>query len=233
MTDYFAQIMEHAEASPNREACGFLLLDTKGSLEVRKTSNSAGANDKWQIHPAEHLNAVNTGRLFGMYHTHIGDDDEKPSGPDKQCAEVALLPMFIYSLKTRKFSYYRPRATIKPFENREFIAGVQDCASLIIDYYEVNWGVAIPHCARTPQNIKEGIGLLEDYLNGIMQKVPTDSMQKDDLLTFSIGNKGRENHVGIYLGDGRILHQLMGRPSEARVLTPAWRNQIINVMRLK
>lgn len=235
-TDYFAQIAEHAESTPAQEVCGFLLLDGKGSLEVMRVPNVAGDTSlHWQMPPTAYLQAKNTGKLIAMYHSHpdIQDSDENPSHDDLRCSNNADLPMFIYSLKTKRFSYHRSPALIRPFEGRQFIVGVQDCVSLVVDYYQVNWGVKLPFVLRTPDVIEKGFSRIDEFLNDIMVKVSPESLVKDDLVTFAIGNDGRENHVGIYVGDGRILHQLQGRVSDYQTLHSSWRSRIVNVLRLR
>jgi proteasome lid subunit RPN8/RPN11 len=230
MTIYFAQIEEEAQRVSTREVCGFLLRDCKGSLTTMPVANISSSSDTWQIHPEEHKKAINTGLLFGLYHSHVLDD-ERLSSADIACSETSLLPMLVYSLKTGKFAYHRPRAAIPAFEGREFITGVRDCYSLVVDYYEKNYGVILPFYARTPDVIDKGLGDAESFLSNNMVRV-TD-LKKDDLITFSISNDGRENHAGIYVRDGVILHQLQGRPSMEQNYTPAWRARSVKILRLK
>lgn len=230
--NYFAQIADHAESSPSREVCGFLLLDGKGSLEVQRAPNCALEHTRWAIHPELFSQVKRSGRLYGFYHSHF-DVAETFSEPDIKSSETCLLPMFLYSVITKCFNYHRPRTIIPTLENRAFIMGVQDCASLVIDYYEVNYGIKLPFVARPPEIIEKGCGFLPEVLTQQMRSVPASSMQKDDLITFSIRNQGKENHVGIYLGEGYILHQLQGRPSDRQVLSESWKKAIVNVLRLR
>jgi proteasome lid subunit RPN8/RPN11 len=233
MTDYFAQIAAQAEASPAREICGFLLLDGKGSLEAVEVPNVSSDPEKWQIHPSKYLENKNTGRLIATYHSHWSSS-EQPTAADLKSSNVSDLPMFIYSTQTKNFSFYRSMASMNPFENRMFICGIQDCVSLAVDYYQVNWGVKLPFVVRTPAVIESGFPNIHSLVKDLMEKVSPSSIKKDDLLTFAISSpNGVENHVAIYLGDGRILHQLQGRESCVQNLSESWQKRVVNALRLR
>ena len=67
-----------------------------------------------------------------------------------------------------------------------------DCSGFVQTVFELN-GVDLPR--DTGQQIKVGEKIGKDYTKA----------QKGDLLFFS-NSKGRVNHIGIYLGEGRFIH---------------------------
>jgi proteasome lid subunit RPN8/RPN11 len=233
LNNYFEQIVSHAEESPAREVCGFLFIDGQGSLVAKPAKNIATDNNTWRIHSEEAILAFRSGRLFATYHSHIADD-EVPSESDIESSESCEVPFFIYSRVTRKFAYYRPKVLIPQLEGRCFIAGVQDCYSLVQDYFDVKFGIKIPFCVRTPQNIEKGLNLnLEDLVKDNFDRVTDGSLRENDILTFSIGNQGIENHTGVYVKDGVLLHQLQGRVSAMQSYTESWRRNNVKVFRIR
>jgi len=67
-----------------------------------------------------------------------------------------------------------------------------DCSGFVQTVFELN-GIDLPR--DTGQQIKLGKEIGNDYAEA----------QKGDLLFFS-NSKGRVNHIGIYLGEGRFIH---------------------------
>lgn len=227
--DYFNDIISLAESSPTREICGFLLCNNQGSLVVRPVRNIAESNDEWEISSEDYLAALKTGILFGMFHSHVSGETTEPTPADIAASDKSELPMFIYSVPQQKFSFYRPLSSIKEYEGRVFIAGAQDCANLVMDYYEKELGIKIPFVTRPPKVIESGFGDIETFLSNEVVRV-YDEPRKNDLFVFSIGG-GLQNHVGVYMGDSFVLHQLIGRTSSIESYSRSFRVRTEKVLR--
>jgi len=232
MRDYFTELSSLANDSPLSEVCGFLLIE-RDSLCLMPARNMArDIQNTWMISEVDYSKAIATGRLFGLYHSHVLDDDQF-SKEDKRTADLAELPMLLYSLKVNKFNYYRPLSAIRPYENRAFILGVQDCGSILTDYYARELGVEIAHVTRFPRVIEEGFGDMPTFFNEQFYVVEDRIPQKHDFLVFSIRGNEKQNHVGVYLGDNLMLHQLFGRPSSRQELTSYWSSRLKFILRLR
>lgn len=118
----------------------------------------------------------------------------------------------------------------EPYEGREFIYNVNDCLELARDYYRRELGYEIPAEPRfwdwyETENLFE-----EKFSEKGFVEVPRSEIQKDDLVLFSIGHR-KINHIGIYLGDDKVLHHLVRRLSFSETLSK-WDRQITKVLRL-
>jgi len=97
---------------------------------------------------------------------------------------------------------------------REFIHGIQDCLSFVADWYYINKKHKLPLFAREPgwsfgDNPKNYF--IEEYKNWGFEDLPysmTD-LQAGDVVFFRIQSQV-VNHVGVYIGDGKVAHHLIG-----------------------
>jgi|SRR5687767_5358540 len=234
LNNYFIEVQEKAESS-NEEVCGFLLHDGFGSLTVYPTVNVASSDKdkRWEISAREQLDFHKTGRVFAVYHSHVADPHEF-SPDDLRTANMAEVPMLLYSRATRKFNYYCPAVCKYPFSDRPFIFGLQDCVSLVTDYYEKEFNFQFPFFVRTPQMLDAGFPeVAEYYISQGFKPIPdiSSGLKVGDILLISVMNSGHINHVGVYLGDNIVLHQMMHRPSCTQFLDNSWLKRVRVVVR--
>ena len=94
------------------ESCGFLIFKKKRTsiFPCYNWANDRAKNFK--IEAKEYIDASKAGEIFGVYHSHIGED-ERFSEKDVLHSEEIMLPYFVYSLKTKGHGLYIPMS-IKP-----------------------------------------------------------------------------------------------------------------------
>jgi len=103
-----------------------------------------------------------------------------------------------------------PREPNKDFVGRPFIWYINDCFTLVCDYYHYVMGIDFPEIAykREYHNELCLTNLFEDYLQEFsIKEVPFQSIQNGDILVMNF-NLGKRNHLGIY-ENGNVLHQDM------------------------
>lgn len=98
---------------------------------------------------------------------------------------------------------------------RYFIHGIQDCYSLIRDYYLLELGIKLPDFPRDWNWWENGGNLYEDFFGDAgFYSVPLSSLRRYDLFFMSLGisavKQNKVNHGGIYLGDDIIFHHKSG-----------------------
>lgn len=105
---------------------------------------------------------------------------------------------------------------------REFIFGVQDCYTLLMDMFYDNLGIQLTNYARPTDWWLNGMNIyMENYAKEGFQKI--DILEKDlrplDVILISIPD-GRDpsntvaNHCAVYLGQGMLIHHRLGKRSE-------------------
>ncbi len=97
------------------------------------------------------------------------------------------------------------------YENRIYVYGIFDCYTLIRDYFRDKYDVWLPaNIDRSFGWWHNGRNLYVDMYERYGFKETTDKIKKDDVLIFKFDN-GMPSHSAIYIGDGMMLHHMIGR----------------------
>lgn len=98
----------------------------------------------------------------------------------------------------------------EPLIGRHFIYGYHDCGSLVRDWFWMERGIRIPDFDRDPE-WKPGLPHKDLYTDIIkpagFAEVPLKDLKAGDVLLMSLAGP-HAHHAAVYLGDGKILHQL-------------------------
>lgn len=120
-----------------------------------------------------------------------------------------------------------------PYLNRIYICGVFDSFTLIADYFRREWNVWISDDLDHPmytyldsngQGVDEP-GISVEYGSGL---------QKHDIITFSTQDEfaGQPDHIAVYLGNNKIMHQYLDRFSCIEELSVYMKTRIFAVYRV-
>jgi proteasome lid subunit RPN8/RPN11 len=98
----------------------------------------------------------------------------------------------------------------QPLEGREWVYGFHDCGAIIRDWYWIERKVRIPNFKRDAT--WTGNEVHKDLYTHIITaagfyEVPLSDLQRGDVLLMSLVGP-HTHHAAVYLGDGKILHQL-------------------------
>lgn len=235
MTNFFEEVILLSDEKPEEEIVGFMLLDGNGSLDLFPVANVT-PKDKarnFEVTTKDQLAMYQTGRVFGLYHSHVHEEDTSAfSREDIASADAAELPFLVYSRSSKAFNYYRPKACFQPLEGRQFVVGVQDCVTLVSDFLEQELSFKLPFFARPPTTLVNGIPDLTFRLQASGFASVEGELRRGDVVLMSILNKGAVNHVGVVVEKGIILQQLINRDSALVSYGPALQRATKAVMRL-
>lgn len=157
---------------------------------------------------------------IAVVHTHcppprkaILFDVRTPSYQDLQGQKQSGLPWLIFGCDGVDISdpIQLPRLPNPEYLNRPFIWFINDCYSLVQDYYRFELNIILPdHKATMPfddiRRLNDVFGEhIADY--GFTAHDTLDNLQNGDLLLLDNGGFKR-NHLGIY-HNGRVIHQDM------------------------
>lgn len=233
MMDFYTVIRETAAISPQSEVCGFLLRDSGFDLDVYPTHNVTHRPkvNHFSISSTDFAQVLSTGRLLAFYHSHC-IDDETFSPEDVAVADLALLPIFVYSLKSDRFNLYKPKGSILPLEGRQFLLGFQDCVSVVTDWLQYHHGIRVEYFERPYSMVQQGSPLPHLLLKkaGFNRLPPTETPMKGDVLMFAVMNP-TENHTGIYTGGDKFLHQMLGSLSSETRFSGPWQQRLRSIYR--
>lgn len=228
------EIHAHALDDYPSEACGLLVASDHGDVYVRCRNRSRTPSEHFDMDPEDYAAAEDTGEVLAVIHSHP-DATAEPSEADRVLCEASGLPWLIVSVmrdgdeppSVRGSATLEPCGYEAPLEGRTFFHGVLDCWALVRDWYARELGVTLPNPERVDEWWNDGKS--DMYSDAAMKgagfvAVSEKELQRGDLILMQIRSRNVvPNHVGIYVGDGLMLHHLYNRLSKRDVYGGYWR----------
>ena len=131
-----------------------------------------------------------------------------------------------------------------PYERYKDLVGVpyddgdRDCYGLARRFYESVYGLELPNYARSWMFFAQNIDIISLFLRDTdfsVVNVSPRNLEPGDGLIMSVSirdwPKDRANHVGVYVGNGTILHHPLGKKSCEDYMTDVWAARILSVVR--
>ena len=117
-----------------------------------------------------------------------------------------------------------------PLIGRDFIYNVQDCLSLAQDWYYADRGIRLPNFARNTHWHQDG----EDHIGQNFEafgfaEIDVRDIQTGDALLYQVRSPV-PNHIGIYVGEGKVLSHWYGRISQEENYG-LWARYIVKALR--
>lgn len=222
------KLINFAESYPHEEVCG--LVGPDDFLPCRNINENK--KHFFTIHPKDTLLAYRKFKqIIAVFHSHV-ENQTNFSEFDYQQSERHNLPYWLYCLKTKEFKILEPNhARYKKYLNKQFEEGLQDCFSLVCDFYKKEFDITIfdPFVERAKNFRKIQTTVLEQkfYLDLIkinnFKPIHSD-FKIFDILIFKFDNR---LHMGIYLKPNQILHQLRNKNSCIEILTNEYFNNFL------
>lgn len=135
-----------------------------------------------------------------------------PSLADVQEQAKSQTPWLIVGCNGKGFM---PPMSLPPehnpiYEGRAYVYGLQDCGTLLWDFFHYEFGVELKvpvELSLVPRRLWANSVIQIGELNGfVMQDMQTCKLQRGDVLLVSLFGE-RRNHGVLYLGDGQVLNQ--------------------------
>jgi len=229
-----------AIAAYPREACGLVVKcdDKKAKLAVCQNISTTPENH-FIIDIAEYDDVAQTGEVIAIWHSHV-ETDNRPSPADLVGCEATDLPWAITSsfmengaVSSSDPHIFYPSGFEIDYIGRPYVLGALDCYSLLVDYYKREYGI----CLRNHQRVsKDGNVDYEKFLTEADAEgfalVNDGSAMPGDVFLIQMGSD-KPNHVAIYVGQGMMLHHLMGRLSRRDVYGGYWEKHTSHTYRHK
>jgi len=203
----------HAKDQDPKEAVG-LLLNVKGKERYFPCRNLALTDHQcFILDPEDYVKADKTGEIVAVVHSHPVTPPIA-SQADKISCEQSGLPWHIVNPKTEQWGYLEPSGYKAPILGRQWVWGITDCWSLVVDWYKEEKNIKLLDYQR-PAKVEDFLAdpVFERYLpsRGFKLLDPEEKLINGDVLAMSIFGQGL-NHVAIFL-DGDVLHHLADRLS--------------------
>lgn len=234
-------IAAHAAECYPAECCGLIV-----NREYLPCRNIASNKEQFEIHHEDLARAEDMGEIMAYVHSH----------PDGSChasqADLVQLehhgePWVICAYPDIDFAVYKPSGYQAPLVGRDYFHGLQDCYTIVRDFYSRELDIIIPDFERTDRwwEDKNAKSLyLDGYKDAGFYEV--DKPQYGDVLICRVGRTEHPNHAVIWLGDNAelksekteacigsalILHHPHGRKSTREIYGQQWLEQTVKVVR--
>lgn len=234
-------IQLHASEIYPEECCGVIVND-----EYLRCRNISEHKDQFEIHHEDLAKAEDLGEIQAYVHSHP-NASAQASELDLIQIELHEKPWVICAYPDIEFQMYEPCGYKAPLVGRNYIHSIQDCYSIVRDFYERELGIQLIDFERQDLwwESKENKSL---YLDGFGEAgfVEVSGMQYGDVLLCRVGRTEHVNHAVIWLGDqtelkseqtepcigsALILHHPYGRKSVREIFGPQWQERVVKVVR--
>lgn len=204
-------IKTHAERVKPAEACGCIIKVLDNPVIYPCENVSGRPASTFRISPESYLKAESMGEVLAIYHSHL--KNRSPSGFDIQASAGHRIPYVVYNVPGDVFCVADgPR--LLDFMSRDFEIGVNDCFSLVRDFYRKFLGVEISNYDREEGwHERNPRMFLDNFVKEGFRE--TDKLEENCLLLLKTSHHAEfPHHLGIYLGDDTMFHH----PREKRPL---------------
>ena len=231
----------HAAACYPRECCGVIV-----GTEYLSCKNIATNQDQFEIDHVDLASAEDRGEILAYVHSHP-DGSTAPSQVDLVQMAHHGKPWVICAYPDIDFAVHQPSDYKAPLIGRDYFHGLQDCYTIVKDFYSRELGIDLPEYERNDEwwtNANNPSLYLDNYKAAGFYQV--DSPQYGDMLVCLVGRTEHPNHAAIYLGDNGelksetsnpcvgsalILHHPYGRKSVREIYGQQWFERTVMVLR--
>lgn len=241
-------ITAHAWSEYPNECCGLIV---NGQYHPCTNIAHDPANT-FEIDPAELVALSELGEVVAIVHSHP-NGEPLPSEVDKVQMGLHGVDWVIVGLGKSptgaeycNIKTHRPTAYTAPLLGREYHHGVQDCYSLVRDYYSRELEIELPDFARA-DDWWENADHEPLYQNNFEKAgfVAVDDVQLHDVILCRVGRTHHINHALIFVGNGKlnsentadcvgdnlVLHHPHGRLSVREIYGESWQKRTALVVR--
>lgn len=208
------QIYYHTLSCYPEEMCGILLEED--FIPIKNVSKTP--LESFELNPEQYAPIACREKIKGIIHSHCRNprnpevfDTRTPSLADINGQKQTKVPWLIVASEGMTVTppLELPRLQSNRYIGRQFIWFINDCYTLVQDYYKFELGIELPdHKAEKDfKALRHFEGLFDGFIEayGFTDLTKGESLTNGDL--FLVDNAGhRRNHLAIW-HNGKVLHQ--------------------------
>lgn len=234
-----AVMQEHATATYPHEACGLIVAAGTKPRFIACKNIAEDPSNYFRLDPHDYINASDEGEIVGVWHTHV-NMPATPSEADIAGCNASSVDWFILGAsKIDGTMHFTPVATLRPgdaeapYLERVYLFGVQDCYTLVRDYYRREFDITLGEYPRVESFWNKSLdfftgGYPEQGFELLIDQEP----EVGDLFIMQVAAP-LPNHIAIYVGDDLILHHCQSRLSRRDVYGGMWAKHTTHHLRHK
>lgn len=208
-----SEIQDHAYNEFPNECCGILIKEHGGFRYIPCENLSESPQTSFKIDPVRVASVYD--QIECIVHSHP-NTTARPSNADIRMSDEMKKPLLIISIPSNTFLGYNPISVISDLFNREFVYALNDCVTLVRDFYRTKMNIQFEDPVRRPYGWWNEESEGDDkYLINQFKRVgfkEVDYPQYGDLVVIRFGKKS-PSHVAVYIDDNKIAHNKIGSRS--------------------
>lgn len=227
---YKRAALDHAKAEAPLESCGLVVV-IKGRKRYVPCRNRSRQQDVFILDPDDYAAAEDSGEIIAIVHSHP-NHPPVPSEADRLSCERTKLPWLIVNPVSEEWGECLPTGYRAPLIGRQWIWGVSDCWTLVRDWYSQTWDLELPDWDRpdTPEQFQHSPMFENCWAEAGFTLVLDSEIKEGDAILMQLGQIGLD-HVGVYIGDGMMLHHVSGRLSSRDLYGGYYQKQTGRILR--
>jgi len=230
------QIEKLSKDNPYEEICGFIYHDMFDCFLYPCKNISFDKQNQFEISADDYLACKKRGQILSIYHSHPDNNLSEPSFSsfDLEMADEIELPFRMFSVKDNSWHEYIPKEYKLPLIGESFIWGEKDCYGLIRTFYRQEKNIYLPDFERDSSFYHENNNkILESaQKEGLEILSINNELKLHDIVLFSSG-KANIQHMGIYMGNSKMLHHPLKSLSIIELLNDKWQSRFNHILRHK
>lgn len=228
-----------AQARYPNEACGFIVAKGKKSIAIEMPNEAINPTEEFLMNPSAWIDAEEQGEILAIWHTHT-DYPPTPTEADLTGCETSGLPWLLMSVYKRPSGFelsrlvtFSPNGHEQPLIGRPYVYGSFDCWSLVVDYLKRQHGIELGNNYPRLKDfwLNDETNFFDKCFAAENLTQVDDELQEGDVLMFQTDASGHANHVGVYIGEDKILHHIAGRLSTIDIYGGYWKKHTIRHLR--
>ncbi|MBB6117906.1 cell wall-associated NlpC family hydrolase [Rahnella inusitata] len=228
-----SEIRAHVAAEYPNEACGLIVETGTGQRFIPCRNIAENPAETFTLSPDDYLAANEIGEVIMVIHSHPDVVQLVPSEMDRIQCDHSGVEWGIMSWPDGDFCTLSPRGD-RELAGRRWVLGHADCWSLIMDYYRMEYGIAVKDYSVDREWWVDGKENLYDdnwQAEGFVE-IDASSMQPGDMIMMRVQSPVT-NHAAIYLGDNIMVHHMFGNLSARVPYGKYYRDRTVRVVRRK
>lgn len=228
-----SEIRAHVAAEYPNEACGLIVETGTGQRFIPCRNIAENPAETFTLSPDDYLAATEVGEVIMVIHSHPDVVQLVPSEMDRIQCDHSGVEWGIMSWPDGDFCTLSPRGD-RELAGRRWVLGHADCWSLIIDYYRMEYGIALKDYSVDREWWGDGKENLYDdnwQAEGFVE-IDASSMLAGDMIMMRV-QAPVTNHAAIYLGENIMVHHMFGNLSARVPYGKYYRDRTVRVVRRK
>jgi len=231
MYKLYEEMYHHALTKFPEEACGFIKHDGIQYSFVPVDNIHDTPTQKFRINTSDILKHLDNSVAF--FHSHVNQKVSKFSDEDKATSDEFNIPFLTIDIPSGNIYNYFPNGWNKQWRRHDYCYGLYDCVQTIYDYYKYELNIDFDYTIIRPQPES---WMQDSYVSPFAKACSelgfkqVNDLQVNDIVLMQVRAKC-QNHIGIYIGDNKILHTKAGKTSVIDLYNEAWQKRTTGIMR--